>query len=242
MPGFMPSQPSSLPTNSSLRLAVLEDLADGAGGQRRVQRHRQTPPAIQMAKSAISQCARVLGRCSATAVAGLARPWPCRCAAMRRAWSIDLAPGVVAHRRRRPSAASARRGPAWSFSQWYRRCSARASSATVVLDGLQDAGVRPDRAAVEGRAKRSLAPGALSMRHSRPRAPQWAISRPGSGRAPTALIPGARRGGRLEPVSDVSSVLRRLPAARARTMPAQGSAGHCEARARRRRHRGFVPG
>jgi hypothetical protein len=75
MPGFMPSQPSSLPTNSSLRLAVLEDLADGAGGQRRVQRHRQTPPAIQMAKSAISQCARVLGRCSATAVAGLARPW-----------------------------------------------------------------------------------------------------------------------------------------------------------------------
>jgi hypothetical protein len=154
------------------------------------------------------------------------------------------APGVVAHERLPPIGLGQPQSAVTGVvdSQWYRRCSARASSATVVLDGLQDAGVRPDRAAVEGRAKRSLAPGALSMRHSRPRAPQWAISRPGSGRAPTALIPGARRGGRLEPVSDVSSVLRRLPAARARTMPAQGSAGHCEARARRRRHRGFVPG
>jgi hypothetical protein len=39
-PGFMPSQPSSLPTNSSLASLCIQDLADGVRRQRGIQRHR----------------------------------------------------------------------------------------------------------------------------------------------------------------------------------------------------------
>ena len=85
MPGFMPFQPSSLPTNSSLdslcsRIWRMVPAASvGYSGT-------ETKPASQMAQSAIIQCAVFLDS-RATLSPGL-RPRLCRWAAMRRVWSI----------------------------------------------------------------------------------------------------------------------------------------------------------
>jgi hypothetical protein len=85
MPGFIPSQPSSLPTNSSRaplcsRICRIVPAASvGYSGT-------DTPPAIQIAQSVISQWAVFLDS-SATRSPGCT-PMACRCAAMRRAWSI----------------------------------------------------------------------------------------------------------------------------------------------------------
>jgi hypothetical protein len=84
MPGFMPSQPSSLPTKSSLlslcsRIWRMVPAASvGYSGT-------ETKPPSQMAQSAISQWAVFLDS-SATLSPGF-RPLACMCAAMRRAWS-----------------------------------------------------------------------------------------------------------------------------------------------------------
>ena len=85
MPDFMPSQPSSLPTNSSRdslcsRIWRMVPAASvGYSGT-------ETKPPSQMAKSLISQCAVFLD--SSATLSPRFRPRLCRCAAMRRLWSI----------------------------------------------------------------------------------------------------------------------------------------------------------
>ena len=83
-PGFMCSQPSSLPTNSTLApecsriCAIVVGASVGYSGT-------ETAPASQIAKSLIIQCA-VFFEMMATRSPGCT-PRLCRCVAMRRAWS-----------------------------------------------------------------------------------------------------------------------------------------------------------
>jgi hypothetical protein len=88
MPGFIVSQPSSLPTNSSFDSLctriwrIVSAASVGYSGT-------DTWPAIQIAKSHISQCAQFFDRIAMREPGS--KPRPLRCAAMRRVSSITWA-------------------------------------------------------------------------------------------------------------------------------------------------------
>ncbi|EWS62327.1 hypothetical protein Y695_04446 [Hydrogenophaga sp. T4] len=83
-PGFMPSQPSSLPmkqARASLWVRIWRTVSAANVGYSGT----DTWPAIQIARSLIIHQAQFFER-MATLEPG-SQPWDCRCAAMRRTWS-----------------------------------------------------------------------------------------------------------------------------------------------------------
>ncbi len=87
-PAFIASQPSSLPTNSS-RASLCSRIWRTVPAASVGYSGTETKPAIQIAKSHISQCAQFFDRI-AIRLSG-ANPSDCRCAAMRRDSSINCA-------------------------------------------------------------------------------------------------------------------------------------------------------
>ncbi len=125
-PGFIASQPSSLPTNSSFDSLcsriwrMVAAVSVGYSGT-------DTCPAIQIAQSAISHHAVFFDRMAMFEPGG--RPSARRCAAMRRAWSAACA--QVKSRSAPPPSGCVRHTASGAVrSQWYRRCNASASGTT----------------------------------------------------------------------------------------------------------------
>ena len=180
-PGRMPSQPSSLPTNSSCAAAVLQDLAHRARRQAWGYSGTDTWPAIQIAQSENSQCAVFLDRMAmrearlqvqAFQVGGHAPHLIERSGATCR-WASAPAPrGCVS-----TTLSGCVR------SQWYRRCKASASAAigsAMICKppgwrwkawGLASVAKAP-ASAPDGlaRARGNAEPGAARRRPVRPRA------------------------------------------------------------------------
>ena len=181
------------------RLAVLEDLADRAGGQRRVQRHRDV--AGHPDREVAHQPVRGVLRQDRDAGAGREARAP---AGARPCGATGRSPRARCSRapRRRPAAASARRGRARCFSQWYRRCRASASGRPERRSGRHGGVHAPRRQARAAVGAGSVVQPAAGAKGSRttggaaaPRAPGSAAAR-ARPRPPAAPAPGARRAAR----------------------------------------------